>query len=78
MGFCLNGPSLIDGNFFVSQMPTLVPGIKVKFFAFLSERATRKKHKTVWILACFALINHFSKFLFLGKLLIWLTKFIVF
>ena len=38
------------GNIFVSQMPTLIPGIKVEFFAFL----------------------------FLGKLLIWLTDFVFF
>jgi len=31
------------GNIFVSQIPTLTPGIKVEFFAFLSEKANKKK-----------------------------------
>ena len=35
---------------------------------------TRKSHKMVWILVCFVQINHFSKFQFLGKSLIWLNR----
>ena len=55
-------------------MPTLIPDIKVGFFAFLSKRIKKKAIKQI----CFAQINHFLKFLFLDKFLIWLTRFIVF
>jgi len=66
------------GNIFVSQIPTLIPGIKVEFSHSFKKEQQEKSHKTGWILVCSAQINRFSKFLFLGKLLIWLTKFIVF
>ena len=56
------------GNIFVSQMPTLISGIKVEFFAFLSERVNKKKatkpagfwyvlHKLIILRNFFFLVN---------------------
>ena len=69
MGFCLNGPSpcrlKLYGNIFVSQIPTLIPGIKVEFSHSFRKEQQEKSNKTGWILVFFAQINRFSKFLFL-------------
>ena len=59
----------LNGNIFVSQMPTLIPGIKVEFFAFLSERDNKKKaiklaglwyvlHKLIVFQNFFFLVNY--------------------
>src|SRR5437762_14220129 len=55
----------LNGNIFVSQMPTLIPGIKVEFFAFLSERDKKKAIKLAGLWYFLHRLIVFQNFFFL-------------
>ena len=44
---------ILYGNIFVSQIPTLIPGIKVEFSHSFKKEQQEKSHKIGWILVCF-------------------------
>ena len=74
-GFCLNGPlpyRLIISLSAKCQHWSLAS--KWNSLHFFQKRIKKKATKQAWILVCFVQINHFSKFLFLGKFLIWLNR----